>query len=755
MKRKLCFALLILTILVYTTSSQQNNNSELRLGTAVLNEEYYQLGLSISRIVANNCNLNIEVISTEGSTDNLFRLHSNEIDLAIVQNDVAFFAENGLYPFTWKENSLTAIMSLYFEPIFIITNNPNFLNLSHLANRKVNVGPQASGLLVDANIILNSSNLWNNIIKYNYDTDKAINKLLDNELQFVFTNIINDKIQYNIDNKNLFVITLQEYQINNLISTHPYFTQFNYQYGTEVATTVAVKSMLICRNSIDNSQIYELTKAMYDNYYTLTFPQLDSIAISKLKNDIFSAVPLKNWHPGAAKFYKEIDLLLPTNYLKYLWIVLTIFLITLFVLIIMEVVFLSFNFKFLNKMTKKTILFAKIKNINLLIIKYKYLLVVITMFTVYVACMLVIQSFEHQWALEHNRISGYDNQSFFTNLVWLFVFGGSGYSDNLFPHSMVGKIIVTIIPIIGISGFITIVSIFTSDRIKKKIMEARGMMSVSISDHIIICGWNRNVPFLIKNLLHDNIANKRNIVVLADLQETMPLEKYNLDPKMVTYIKGDSTNREDLEKANMKDADIAIIVHDLDSSDPDAKNVLKILTIEKYGHELEKLGLRKNRENIYTIAEIQDAHVFEAAKDAYVDEIISLGHIKSKIFIQAVQNPGVSKFIDEILTYNEFNDLYSITIKAGSKLYNKTYSELLTILRKHNILILSINIENHREKSQVKKIMERYNLKRSVLTNPIHKEENEYKTNVDDNLIVLAQYEETITNALKIIEYSC
>jgi len=112
-------------------------------------------------------------------------------------------------------------------------------------------------------------------------------------------------------------------------------------------------------------------------------------------------------------------------------------------------------------------------------------------------------------------------------------------------------------------------------------------------------------------------------------------------------------------------------------------------------------------------------------------------------------NPGVSKFINEILTYNDYNDIYSIRINEKNKLIGYTYDELLVKLRNHKILLLSISIENHREKSEVELIKQKFNLTRTVITNPITEEELNYKTELGDILIVLSQYESTIDKAIK------
>ena len=152
-----------------------------------------------------------------------------------------------------------------------------------------------------------------------------------------------------------------------------------------------------------------------------------------------------------------------------------------------------------------------------------------------------------------------------------------------------------------------------------------------------------------------------------------------------------------LLRANLAQADIALVVADESAADPDAHNVLKVLTIEKFCTELENSGLRDTkRENIYTIAEISRPEYEGIARDADVDEIISFGEIQSKIFANSALNRGVNDFVNEILTFNNRNDIYTIPISRNSKLNGLTFDEILPLLRQYKILLLSICISPHK-----------------------------------------------------------
>lgn len=738
--------ILLLLILISTLVLAVENVLSLRLGTASKGGAYFPLGKSISAVFDTaKIPIRIDVIETKGSVDNIIQLSKGKIDIAIVQNDVAFFAENGLSPFNKEIQNLTGILSFYLEPIYVLTNDFSIYYLSQIVNKKVNVGPIGSGLYTDAKIILNYHNLWP-LVKKEYNSPRnGLNALLDGNISVAFTNVISESQKNSIINREMKFIPITYETISKLKKTYPYFTSFDIDEFGIKQKTIAMKSLLICRKDLGENLIYTLTKHIYENFGKLDFPRYNAPII---KDNIINSISLKRLHNGAKNYFQDIEILHSQSVFKYS----SLFLFSITFIII--VVFLIKTFLFSKSLKSqqysiKTNFLRHIKVFNNLIIKYKYLIVLFFMATAYFTMIIIVKEIEHNWAIQHNLTSSFDNQSFGQNLLWMFVFSGSGYEDKLFPNSPFGKFFVTLIPLIGIGGFITLAGLLTSDHIKNRLLTLRGVKSKMIKNHIILCGWNKNVPFLIDNLMHKNIIYKKPIVVLAKIDEELGLEANNIEYDLVTYVRGQATKRSDLDRANIQDADIAIIVANSKSSNPDAETILKILTIEKYGRELEKQGKRKNRDNIYTIAEIQDAENFQTAYDASVDEIISLGHIKSKILVQSVLNPGASKFINEILTYNEFNDIYSIKLDKYHCLIGYTFDEILVKLRQKQILLLSISIGNHRSRKAIKVIKEINKLNRTVLTNPISENEMNYKTQKDDILIVLAQYDKTIQKAIK------
>ncbi|MCK5538589.1 MAG: NAD-binding protein, partial [Bacteroidales bacterium] len=512
-------------------------------------------------------------------------------------------------------------------------------------------------------------------------------------------------------------------------------------------TTLAVKSILIAKKDIDKEIIYEITRLLYENYQDLDFPK----GLEKSK-DAFSANPLNAWHAGTQAFFETENIkpsIVSDSDSYVLYVVFSIFLIVPLVLFIIFSILYGADMFFTTDSQHAFI--DSIKMLYLKLLNYKYILFFAIMFMLYLICIFLVKYFEHTWAIQHNVFSSFDNIPLYKSLLWLFVFAMSGFNDSIFPHSNEGKFIVSLIPMIGLGGILALAGLITSDQIKKYFLEAKGMGRRKDRNHIILCGWNDNAHFIVENLLHKNISVKKKIVILADLEDKDKIEQFEFDKRYVSYVSGNAGSRNDLERANFVEADMAIVVPNGHSEDRDARVILNVLTIEKFCLELEESGER-SKLNIHTIAQISDAKNEQIAQDAGVDQIISLGNIESKIFTQAVHNPGVAKFVNEVFTYNDLNDIYSLPITENSTLFDKTYDEILSMLREHKILLLSINIEFRKNTNDVKDILKEAKLSKAIITNPFDEHELAYRTKKDDLLIVLAQYEENIIKAVKELE---
>lgn len=722
---------------------------EYTIATSPIGTSYYELAKSMKPILDSE-NIVLKVLPTNGSIENIELVLNKKVDFAIVQNDTTFFVKNGIGNLNDDENILRLVLPLFKEPIFILTNKIGIYNIQQLKNKKVSIGGKTSGLSESANIIFNSLGIWETLSIQNLEEKQAVQQLLNQQIDAAFINNISKNIEKLLKEKKLFLIPISNRIIQTLQKTFPIFTSYQYRINTlEKINTVGITSILITRNDIDDTTVEHFVDSLLLNYNLLKFPDKKFI----IKNKIFNYKNEIDWAEGTLNYTEKNNIKLDSSYnyniiyIFYLIIIIIIILsIAFFILII-----LLHKYKIFVKMKFSTTSVNLIANINKYIVKNKYILLAVFLVIGFMLSILLIQYFEHLWAIENNVISIFDGFNILDSIMWLFMFGATGYNGDYFPNSFVAKFIVSIVPIIGVGGFFTLVGFMTSDQIQKYILEGKGMYKVNFSNHILICGWNQNISELINSLQHQNLQKKKEIVILTDVLDYNPVEKFGYDSHYVKFIYGKATDRESLDKANLAEADIAIFLAD-ESPDPDARTILDAMVVEKYCKELEDSGIRKEKRNIYTIAEIKDQKNKQIAFDANIDDIISLGNIETKLFIQAIQTPGINKFIDEIFTYNDFNDIYTIDIQKGCMLVGKTYDEILILLRKHQILLLSINLEYRVNKLYQNDFFKKYHLTRKVITNPINIYEQNYKTEVGDILIVLAKYEKDVYAARKLLK---
>ena len=722
----------------------------LKIASSPEGTSYYILAQSIANVVQSQDKEKILPIATNGSVENINKLLLNEVDVAIVQNDIAFFAKNAHQPFLEHNDNLQLILPLFKEPIFVLTNTVGVNSIDQLYHKKIAIGNTNSGLSESAKVILNSIDILNSIQIYQLPEDISLARLQEHKIDAIFVNNLTKQMKEKILNGTLFIVPISQQLVNKLQNTFPYFETHKFTTkDKESISTIAVRSILIARDDLDPEIVHNLILLLTKNYNNLIFPD----AYHTPLNELFKINSQLDWHDGVKEYLSENKIITSSDKIfnKYFWYIFIAIIFSTIVILFVLVLSL-YKLGWLSSFNNNRILMEILQKMYIYTFKYKYIILLSFIVLSYSIAVLIIKYFEHSWAIEHNVISIFDENPFLESSLWLFIFGATGYNGDFFPNSSEGKLLVSLIPIFGLGGFFALIGFITSDQIKKYILEAKGMAKINFTDHIIICGWNDKTKLLIENLTHDNLSIKKNIIILTDNLDYNPIDKFDFNPQFVKYVFGTPTNRDSLDKANIQEASTAIIVSNNESEDPDARTILNVLAIERYCDDLAKEKIRDISKDIYTIAEIVDPNNTQTAKDARVDQVISLGDIESKIFTQSVQNPGVIKFIDEIFTYDDYNDIYSFNIKKDCKLIGKNYDEALMILRNYEILLLSINIEANRTPQEIENIKIQNKLSRTVITNPINNDEKNYTLKENDLLIVLAKYEEVLSDAISSIK---
>src|SRR5438309_232517 len=127
-----------------------------KIVTASERGTYIQIGRDLAKFVAPAANIELEVLPSAGSAENVQRLRlESGVKFALVQSDVyqAFLdlAAAGNAEAGEMIRPLRVIMPLYNEEIYFIVRSNSPLNFVHeIKNAKINVGPLRSGTAMSA-----------------------------------------------------------------------------------------------------------------------------------------------------------------------------------------------------------------------------------------------------------------------------------------------------------------------------------------------------------------------------------------------------------------------------------------------------------------------------------------------------------------------------------------------------------------------------------------------------------------------------
>lgn len=222
--------------------------------------------------------------------------------------------------------------------------------------------------------------------------------------------------------------------------------------------------------------------------------------------------------------------------------------------------------------------------------------------------------------------------------VWLSVVTIStvGYGDS-YPVTTGGKLTIVVMLISGAA----LLSAFISQRSQRIEKERRKKVSgledkIKSRSHYVVCGWNQRAPFLLDKLKEELKPERIAIVHLCDLEDRPEDDDY------VFFLRGRPTSEVDLKRANIEEAEAAILLADMEEnserSDVDARTVLTALTIRSLNPDIKMTAEVLFPENV---------HHLELAG---VGEILDTNLFLGSLLARSVRRYGLIGIVTELVT---------------------------------------------------------------------------------------------------------
>lgn len=281
---------------------------------------YYGFGGVLAGKVGEATSTKVTAITSGGSQANIEALDAGDAELGFVQSDVMAYAYNGtnLFEEYGKVDNFSTVAALYMEQVQIVTLDPNIKTVADLAGKNVSVGAAGSGVYYNAVDVLGA---------YGLDVEKDINPtyqsfgdsteaLQDGKIDaaFVVAGAPTTAITSLAATKDVYLVSLDEEHINSLIEASPYYSKNVIPasaYGTDGdVTTVAVGAVVIARDDVAEADVYNFLYGIFENLDAITAAHAKG---AELSLDFASSVTAVPYHPGAAKYFAEKSIEVPTK----------------------------------------------------------------------------------------------------------------------------------------------------------------------------------------------------------------------------------------------------------------------------------------------------------------------------------------------------------------------------------------------------------------------------------------------------------
>ena len=301
------------------------------IATASTGGTYYPVGVGIATIaslkLAKKEKLTFSAITSAGSGENVDMLEKGEVNFAILQGLFGSMAWQGKAKYDGAPKKNLRSVSMLWQNVeqFTIKSDfaktGNIMDLKNLYGERFSIGGRSSGSRVSAETIMSSLGIDFNKMNVQYlGYTPSSTALQDGKVQGMntpsgpptsavtnaFASIGNDKIKVlDFDSNNLKAIN----------DNYPVWTPFNIKAGTypgqtKDINTIAQPNLLVVTKDTPEETVYLLTKTIYENLPFLNTVHKATKAMSIEKAIAGLPMPL---HPGAAKFYKEKGINIPSS----------------------------------------------------------------------------------------------------------------------------------------------------------------------------------------------------------------------------------------------------------------------------------------------------------------------------------------------------------------------------------------------------------------------------------------------------------
>ena len=246
-----------------------------------------------------------------------------------------------------------------------------------------------------------------------------------------------------------------------------------------------------------------------------------------------------------------------------------------------------------------------------------------------------------------------------------------GYGDKV-PETVPGRIVasVTMIsePILLLSLIGSVAVLIYAEW--RRVMT--GMSQVVSKGHIIVCGWNPKAQDAINELRLSRKFRKVSVTIIDDRIDAKPIDDTN-----TTFLHGSPADTGVLQRANVGQAESAIVFAEDASAASDQKTALTVLAIKSLNS------------SVTTCAELNDVKNEPHLRRAGCDVVVNTGDLTSKLLALSIENSAINEVIEELVSRTHGNEVYRVECPPGY--VDRPFDESFPALKRaHNVIVIGV-----------------------------------------------------------------
>lgn len=214
-----------------------------------------------------------------------------------------------------------------------------------------------------------------------------------------------------------------------------------------------------------------------------------------------------------------------------------------------------------------------------------------------------------------------------------------GYGDYT-PISLPGRLVGAALMLGGVTVFSLFTATVASRLVARRIKEDRGLDTVKLRDHLLVCGWNPYAERVLDALFAAN-GGRADVAVVNELPEAAVNELLARHQRQgAVFVRGDPAAETTLERANVRQARAAIVLADSSHGTTNSDDRTTLVT----------LALKSVRPELRVTVEALDLKSEPHLRRAGADDIVISGEFNAFLLSSAATAPGLSQVVRPLLS---------------------------------------------------------------------------------------------------------